>query len=387
MSSSAGQTRADAPTDDDVAEKQASARILENNTIEAFAKYVKENNCKKIVVMTGAGISTAAGIPDFRSPGTGLYDNLAKYDLPFPEAVFDIAYFRVRPEPFYALAKELYPGTFKPTICHYLIKLLSEKEVLLRNYTQNIDTLERVAGIPENFLVEAHGSFAEATCVGKLVIDELDSVEEESLPANLVTKPQRSVLMQPACGYKYSKEWVKERIMAGKLPECTRCQGLVKPNITFFGEGLPSRFHSLIAPDFSTAQALIVIGTSLTVNPFASLIYKVPESVPRLLINRDKVGEGGMLGFNFSDTEGTGRDAVYLGDCDTGCERLAELLGWKDELKKMHDEGNAKVQAEMEKKVVIGAHEEGPSSPVGITPIDAMLGDAFKDLTLEGDII
>jgi len=50
---------------------------------------------KNIIVMTGAGISTAAGIPDFRSPGTGLYDNLQKYDLPHPQAVFDIDFFRV----------------------------------------------------------------------------------------------------------------------------------------------------------------------------------------------------------------------------------------------------------------------------------------------------
>ena len=49
----------------------------------------------KIIVMTGAGISTAAGIPDFRSPGTGLYDNLQKYDLPHPQAVFEIDFFRV----------------------------------------------------------------------------------------------------------------------------------------------------------------------------------------------------------------------------------------------------------------------------------------------------
>ena len=50
---------------------------------------------KNIIVMTGAGISTAAGIPDFRSPGTGLYDNLQKYDLPHPQAVFEIRFFRV----------------------------------------------------------------------------------------------------------------------------------------------------------------------------------------------------------------------------------------------------------------------------------------------------
>lgn len=55
----------------------------------------------------------AAGIPDFRSPGTGLYDNLQKYNLPAPESIFDIRYFRYNPKPFYHLAKELYPALFK----------------------------------------------------------------------------------------------------------------------------------------------------------------------------------------------------------------------------------------------------------------------------------
>lgn len=59
----------------------------------------------------------AAGIPDFRSPGTGLYDNLQKYDLPSPESIFDIVYFRRNPQPFYHLAKELYPALFK--VSHY----------------------------------------------------------------------------------------------------------------------------------------------------------------------------------------------------------------------------------------------------------------------------
>ena len=54
--------------------------------------------------MTGAGISVSAGIPDFRSPGTGLYDNLKEYDLPYPEAIFDIDYFKKKPEAFYKLA-------------------------------------------------------------------------------------------------------------------------------------------------------------------------------------------------------------------------------------------------------------------------------------------
>lgn len=108
---------------------------------------------------------SAAGIPDFRSPGTGLYHNLQKYNLPHPQAIFELDFFKDNPKPFFELAKELYPGKFKPTICHYFIKLLADKGMLLRHYTQNIDALERVAGVPEETLVEAHGTFYTGHCL------------------------------------------------------------------------------------------------------------------------------------------------------------------------------------------------------------------------------
>jgi NAD-dependent deacetylase sirtuin 3 len=73
-----------------------------------------------------------------------LYDNLQKYDLPYPEAIFDIGYFDMRPEPFYTLAKELHPsGKYKPNATHWFVRLLLDKGYLFRMYTQNIDGLER----------------------------------------------------------------------------------------------------------------------------------------------------------------------------------------------------------------------------------------------------
>lgn len=111
--------------------------------------------------------SIAAGIPDFRSPDTGLFSQLEKYNLPYPEAVFDIGFFQKNPKPFFHLARELFPGNFAPTPCHYFMKLIHDKGLLLRLYTQNIDSLERIAGVPGDKLIESHGTFHTAHCTNK----------------------------------------------------------------------------------------------------------------------------------------------------------------------------------------------------------------------------
>lgn len=70
-------------------------------TLSAVAGLLKNGQVRRVCVMSGAGISVAAGIPDFRTPGTGLYDNLQKYNLPFPEAIFEMGFFRSNPKPFF----------------------------------------------------------------------------------------------------------------------------------------------------------------------------------------------------------------------------------------------------------------------------------------------
>ena len=93
---------------------------------------LKNNKYKNIVIMTGAGISVSAGIPDFRSPGTGLYDNLKKYNLPYPEAIFDIGYFQKHPEAFYKLANTFLDlEKYDPTPTHYFCKMLQDKGLVL----------------------------------------------------------------------------------------------------------------------------------------------------------------------------------------------------------------------------------------------------------------
>ena len=120
---------------------------------------------KKIVVLTGAGISVSAGIPDFRSPGSGVYDNLAKYNLPFPEALFTLQYFKHQPEAFYTFCSAFDIDLYKPTPTHYFLTMLDKFGILKMNFTQNIDDLEEKAGMDvTNKLLQAHGSVKGAKC-------------------------------------------------------------------------------------------------------------------------------------------------------------------------------------------------------------------------------
>lgn len=280
-------------------------KTLVSRTLDGLAEYIKSGQVEKICVMTGAGISTSAGIPDFRSPDTGLYANLARLNLPYAEAVFDINYFKEHPEPFYTLAHELYPGKFRPTITHFFIRLLHNKGLLLKHFTQNIDCLDREAGVPGDKIVEAHGSFARQSCI--------------------------------QCGMAYPEDELRMHVREKTIPRCHSCEGLVKPEIVFFGEQLPADFFQNRMLPFES-DLIIVMGTSLTVQPFASLPGMVRESTPRVLINQERVG-----GFGSSAD-----DVLLIGDCDDGVRKLAEACGWLDELEALWAKtapGDAKKEA------------------------------------------
>ena len=110
---------------------------------------MRDGTFKNVVVMCGAGISTSAGVPDFRSPSIGLYSQLRRIEgLPYPEAVFDGGFFTCNPKPFYTLVRQIYPQRLCPTDTHKFFKLLETKGLLQRVYTQNIDAIEFLAGLP-----------------------------------------------------------------------------------------------------------------------------------------------------------------------------------------------------------------------------------------------
>jgi hypothetical protein len=105
-----------------------------DRTIEELADRLKTGFYKNVAIMAGAGISVSAGIPDFRSPGSGLYSRLEEYNLPDPQSVFEIKYFKKNPEPFFKLSQQLI-GDFKPTPTHYFLKLLEDKGILHNVFT------------------------------------------------------------------------------------------------------------------------------------------------------------------------------------------------------------------------------------------------------------
>ena len=249
-------------------------------TLEEITGKIQNREIKNIIAMCGAGISTSAGIPDFRSPSTGLYFKLRKYNLPYPEAIFTYDYFKKDPTPFYHLVRELFPDKLTPTPTHRLLTLLHEKGttkidlhrflihilgLLKRIYTQNIDALEHIAGVPEDKIIEAHGTFHRSYCT--------------------------------RCKKQYSLAWLKERVFQHdndvNVPKCEDCENVVRPDIVFFGESLPRRYFQTIKSDFSDCDLLIIIGTSLTVTPFANLIHETKPNVPRMYLNLSKPGEAG----------------------------------------------------------------------------------------------
>lgn len=124
---------------------------------------------------------------------------------------------------------------------------------------------------------------------------------------------------------------MKQAVTKGEVPHCVtpQCNGLVKPDIVFFGEALPeSFFHNRELP--AEADLCIVMGTSLTVQPFAGLPSFCRDETPRLLINMEQVGGLGSRA----------DDVLLLGDCDEGVRKLAQALGWLEELEALWEETN-----------------------------------------------
>lgn len=165
-------------------------RLPQYQTIDDAARLLNES--KNILVVTGAGVSTSLGIPDFRSKSTGFYSKLQDMGFQEPEEVFDLHTFDEDPSLFYSLAGDILPDLNKWTPTHQFIRMIQDKGKLLRNYTQNIDNIESHAGICAEKLIQCHGSWAFATC--------------------------------RKCGNKVPGEQIFESIRAKQVAKCKKCE-------------------------------------------------------------------------------------------------------------------------------------------------------------------
>ncbi|KAI9816416.1 MAG: NAD-dependent histone deacetylase sir2 [Thelocarpon impressellum] len=297
-------------------------KLPQHNTVDDAVRLLQES--RNIIVLTGAGISTSLGIPDFRSKETGLYSKLEHLGLSDPQEVFDIEVFREDPSIFYSIAKDLLPSTdrFSPT--HAFIRVLQENGKLLTNFSQNIDNLEAKAGIRADKLVQCHGSFATATCVkcrhrvqGEDIYPDLKAGRVARCPRCLqeLLETRPAGLKRKRSG-KHAKKGQGESDSSDEgdydVPEA----GVMKPDITFFGEDLPTRFHDrLVDHDRAKVDLVVVIGTSLKVAPVSEVVGFLPPDVPQIYISRTPVSH-----INF--------DVDLLGDCDVVVAELCRRAGW-----------------------------------------------------------
>jgi NAD-dependent deacetylase len=202
---------------------------------------------KKAIVLTGAGISTASGIPDFRSTGSGLW---TIYD---PFEVASLSAFRYHPEMFYQWVRPLADSIInaRPNVAHLALARLQKAGYVKSIITQNIDRLHQVAG--SDNVLEVHGSLNTMTCV-----DCYQTVNSE--------------------------EYVKLYLEKGQIPLCSNCNHILKPDIILFGEQLPSRTWYQAIEVSKTCDLMIVAGSSLEVMPVAGLPLRALESGAHLIV-------------------------------------------------------------------------------------------------------
>ncbi|HHS98557.1 MAG TPA: NAD-dependent protein deacylase [Chloroflexi bacterium] len=224
-------------------EQELEARIREAAALLREARHA--------IALTGAGISTPSGIPDFRSPGTGLWE---KSD---PMEVASLSAFRRHPEAFYRWVRPMVDLILsaQPNPAHVALAQLEAAGRLQAVLTQNIDGLHQRAG--SQVVLELHGHLRETTCL-------------------------QCYRIAPA-------EEAMEAIRRGEVPTCPVCGGVVKPKVILFGEQLPSEVVNLAMEHVWLADLILVVGSSLTVLPAAKMpayVHSMGGQV--IIVNRQR---------------------------------------------------------------------------------------------------
>ncbi len=217
------------------------------NEAQKIAKEIFES--KKVCVLTGAGISTESGVPDFRSPGTGLWTK-------FDPSILSADMLLNNPERFYRKGLEILKSigevrNAKPNIGHKILAKLEKEKYIDCIITQNIDGLHKKAG-SEN-VYEAHGNLRDAYCI--------------------------------TCGKEYSFAGLTGKIENGQIPPlCDECGGIIRPGVVLFGDPLPEIYEEAIK-EVKKSNLLLVIGSSLEVSP---VNYLPDLSTKYIIINKEK---------------------------------------------------------------------------------------------------
>lgn len=213
--------------------------------IEQAAALLKSS--QYTIALTGAGISTPSGIPDFRSGKNGLWQ---KHN---PLKVASLSAFRTRPEDFFSwfqpFARLIYYA--EPNQAHYSLASMEMEGMLKTVITQNIDGLHQKAG--SRSVLEVHGTLYTLTCGRCYLQHKAEDFE---------------------CSY----------LVTGKIPTCSQCGGVLKPDVILFQEQLPRSVWLDTEKEIAKCGLMIVVGTSLEVNPVAQLPYKVLAHGGKLLI-------------------------------------------------------------------------------------------------------
>lgn len=234
--------------------------------IEKFLEYLKES--KKIVFFGGAGVSTESGIPDFRSKD-GLYNQKdIRFENYSPEYLLSSDCLHYEPKVFYEFYRQkMDTRKMKPNVTHHFLAKLEEKGRLSSVITQNIDGLHQKAGSKK--VIELHGTTLINYC--------------------------------EKCGKRYAEDYIFEN--KEEIPFCEECRHLIRPFVTLYGEALPREAYEKAYEEVREADMLIVAGTSLTVQPAASLVYEF-RGRHFIVINKENLGirvrEEGDLIFSLS---------------------------------------------------------------------------------------
>jgi NAD-dependent deacetylase len=235
--------------------------------IRTGAQMVRESS--RVLVFTGAGLSTESGIADFRSPG-GIWTKYDPSEFYFDRFVSDK---RAR-EKYWAMSTEYY-GVMrdaKPNQAHLAIKALEDAGKLLAVVTQNIDGLHHKAGSSPDKVIEIHGTVFTVSCL--------------------------------SCGKRYERDEIQERVRAGDTaPECDACSGILKTDTISFGQAMPQEKMAMAYQHARSCDLCLALGSSLVVYPAASIPAVAAENGARLIIvNRDPTPMDAMARLVINDS-------------------------------------------------------------------------------------